>query len=113
MLIKLLQNWRISILDKYKVKLYKRAYEELDSIYHYIAYDKLSPENAKGQIDRIKTAILGLDILPQSHQDRLVGRYAGKGYKQLLIDNYIAIFKIDESKKIVWVVTIQYQGRNI
>ena len=100
-------------MDKYKVKLYKRAYKELDSIYRYIAYDKLSPENAKGQTDRIKTAILGLDTLPQSHQDRLVGRYAGKGYKQLIVDNYIAIFRIDESKKIVWVVTIQYQGRNI
>ena len=73
----------------------------------------MSSENAKGQTDRIKAAILGLDTLPQSHQDRLVGRYAGRGYKQLIVDNYIAIFRIDESKKIVWVVTIQYQGSNI
>ena len=91
----------------------KKAYRDLDSIYHYIAYDKLAPENAKGQVDRIKAAILGLDTVPQSHQDRLVGRYADKGYKQLLVDNYIAIFRIDESEKVVWVVTIQYQGRNL
>ena len=32
------------------------------------------------------------ELFPKSHQDRLVGRYAGKGYKQLIIDNYIAIF---------------------
>ena len=38
---------------------------------------------------------------------------AGKGYRQLLIDNYIAIFKIDEASKTVNVVTVQYQGRNI
>ncbi len=110
---KLLQNWRISILVKYNVRLYKRAFEDLDSIYHYIAYDKSSPENAKGQIDRIKKAILDLDLLPQSHQERSYGRYADKGYRQLLIDNYIVIFKIDETKKIVWVVTIQYHGRNL
>ena len=91
----------------------KRAYRDLDSIYSYIAYEKLAPENAKGQVNRIKDAVLGLDTLPQSHQDRLVGRYADKGYKQLLVDNYIAIFRINESEKIVWVVTIQYQGRNL
>lgn len=91
----------------------KRAYRDLDSIYSYIAYEKLAPENARGQVDRIKAAVLGLDTLPGSHQDRLVGRYAGKGYKQLLVDNYIAIFRIDESEKVVWVVTIQYQGRNV
>ena len=110
---KLLQNWRKNILDKYKVRLYKKAYRDLDSIYRYIAYDKLSTENAKGQVDRIRNAILSLNTFPQSHQDRLVGRYANKGYKQLIVDNYITIFKIDESEKIVWVVTVQYQGRNI
>ena len=91
----------------------KKAYRDLDSIYGYIAYEKQAPENAQKQIDRIKTAILELNKLPQSHQDRLVGRYAGKVYKQLLVDNYIAIFRIDESEKAVWIVTIQYQGRNL
>ena len=60
--------------------------------------DKLSPENAKGQ---------------DAHQERNEGRYAGKGYRQLIIDNYMAIFRIDEPRKIVYVVTIQYQGRNL
>ena len=100
-------------MDKYTVKLYKKAVKDLDSIYAYIAREKLSPVNAKGQTDRIKKAILGLDTMPHSHQDRLVGRYAGKGYKQLLADNYVAIFRIDEKNKIVWIVCIQYQGRSI
>ena len=39
--------------------------------------------------------------------------YAEKGYRQLIIDNYIAIFKVDEVNKIVHVVTIQYQGRSL
>lgn len=56
----LLRNWRKNILDKYKVKLNPRAILELDSIYEYIANDKLAPENAKGQADRIKKAILNL-----------------------------------------------------
>ncbi len=100
-------------MDKYKVKINPRAIRELVSIYEYITNDKWAPENAKGQIDRIKEAILNLDTFPQSHQERNEGRYAGKGYRQLLIDNYIAIFRIDETNKIVYVVTVQYQGRNL
>ena len=100
-------------MDKYKVKVNPRAIRELDHIYKYIANEKLAPENAKGQVDRIKKAVLSLDIFPQSHQERNEGRYAGKGYRQLLIDNYIAIFRIDESHKTVYVVTIQYQGRKL
>lgn len=100
-------------MDKYKVKLNPRAIRELDHIYKYIANEKLAPENAKGQVDRIKKAILSLDTFPQSHQERNEGRYDRKGYIQLLIDNYIAIFRIDESHKTVYVITIQYQGRNL
>ena len=100
-------------MDKYRVKLNPRAFRDIDDIYAYIALEKLSPENAKGQTDRIKAALKTLEVFPQSHQERNVGRYAGKKYRQLIIDNYIAIFRIDEDKKIVHVVTIQYQGRNM
>ena len=99
-------------MDRYRVELLKRAYKDIDSIYAYIAFEKLSPENAQGQADRIRKALLGLDTFPQAHQDRLTGRYAGKNYRQLLIDNYLAVFRIDEEKKTVYVITVQYQGRN-
>ena len=95
------------------MKINPGAIRELDHIYEYIANERSAPENAKGQADRIKKAILSLDTFPQSHQERNEGRYAGKAYRQLLIDNYIAIFRIDETNKTVYVVTIQYQGRNL
>ena len=101
------------MVKKFEVLLYPKAYRDIEEIYSYIALEKLPPENAKGQTDRIWDAIFSLDEHPESHQDRLVGRYAGKGHKQLIVDNYIAIFKIDESKKKVYVITVQYQGRNL
>lgn len=100
-------------MDKYKVKINPKAIRDLDGIYEYIANEKLSAENAKGQIERIKKAVLKLDTFPQSHQERSEGRYAGKGYRQLVIDNYIVIFRTDENSRIVYVVTVQYQGRNL
>lgn len=100
-------------MDKYEVMLYPKAFRDIDDIYAYIAFEKLSPENAKGQTDRIWDAIRMLEQMPEAHQDRLVGRYAGKGYKQLIIDNYLVIYKMDNISKKVFVVTVQYQGRNI
>lgn len=100
-------------MDKYKIMLSPRAFRDIDDIFSYIALEKMSPENAKGQTDRIWAALKKLDTFPQSHQERTEGRYARKGYRQLLIDNYIAIFRIDEVTKTVYVITVQYQGRNI
>lgn len=39
-------------------------------------------------------------------QERNEGRYAGKGYRQLLIDNYFVIFRIDEAEATSWHVKI-------
>ena len=100
-------------MDKYKIKLNPRAYRDLEEIFAYIALEKLSPENAKRQTDRILIKLRKLDTFPQAHQERMEGRYAGKGYRQLLIDNYMVIFRIEEKTKTVHVVTIQYQGRNL
>ena len=43
-------------MDKYKVKINHRAIRELNAIYDYIAKEKSSPEYAKRQTDRIKSA---------------------------------------------------------
>lgn len=98
---------------KYHIKLYPRAYRDMEEIYRYIAIEKQVPENAKAQTDRIWRAIKKPEIFPGSHQDRLEGKYAGKGYKQLLVDNYMTIYKINETEKTVYIITVQYQGRNM
>jgi len=100
-------------MDNYTVKLTKRAFRDIDGIFQYIASEKLSPENAQGQTNRIWKALKTLAVFPQSHQERSEGRYAGKGYRQLIIDNYIAIFRIDDEEKTVYIITIQYQCRNL
>ena len=97
---------------KYDVQLYPKAYGDIDEIYAYIALEKLAPENAERQTDRIWDAIFSLEQYPEAHQDRLVGKYAGKGFKQLPIDNYVIIYKVDELTRVVYIITVQYQGQN-
>ena len=106
-------DWTESTVEKDKVMLYPKAFRDIGSICAYIALEKLAPENAKSQTDRIRAAVESLDSFPSAHQDRQVGKYAGRGYKQLLIDNDTAILKTDEKNRTVCVVTVQYQGRNI
>ena len=102
-----------STMDNYNVVIFPEALRNIDDIYLYIALQKLAPDNAKRQTDRIWNKLRILESNPQKHQERMVGRFAGKGYRQLLIDNYVAIYRIDEEKKNVYVVTVQYQGRDL
>jgi len=49
-------------MDKYEVMLYSKALRDINDIYAYIALEKLSPEYAKGQTDRIWEVIKTLEF---------------------------------------------------
>ncbi len=100
-------------MEKYEVIINPKAYRELKNIYRYISIELLEPSVAKKQTDSIMDEIEKLETFPYSHQDRMFGRYSGKGYKQLLIGHYIVIYKIDSENKVVIVITVQYVGRNM
>ena len=55
-------------MDKYEIMLYPRAYRDIHDIYAYIALEKLSPETAKEQTDRIWQAIKKLELFPKRHK---------------------------------------------
>ena len=86
-------------MGTYKIKVNPKAIRDLDNIFRYIALNKESPENAIGQVLRLETAIMSLADFPYAHQERQEGRFANNGYRQLLVDNYIAIYKVQEYKK--------------
>lgn len=98
-------------MDKYSVKLMSRALRDLDGIYDYIAHTLLEPETALNLVIRIEDAILSLEMTPSRCPERKHGVYANRGYRQLFIENYTAIFRIDEAKKTVIVVTVRYSPR--
>lgn len=57
-------------MAKYKVKLNNQAFRDIDSFFEYIALEKLAPENAKGQTDRIQKLLKTLDSFLHSQQLR-------------------------------------------
>lgn len=94
-------------MDKYSVKLMSRALRDLDGIYDYIAHTLLEPGTALNLVGRIEDAILSLETMPCRCSERKRGAYANRGYRQFFMENYIAVFRIDEAKKMVIVVTVR------
>jgi len=61
-------------------------------------------------VDDIEDALLSLEIMPHRCPERKVGVYARQGYRQLFVGNYTVLFRIDEERKLVMVVTIRYSS---
>lgn len=99
-------------MDKYSVKMTSRARRDLDSIYYYIAHTLLEPRTALCLVNRIEEAILELDQMPYRCPERNRGIYAYQGYREFLVENYTAIYRVDEEAKTVVIITVQYSARN-
>jgi len=95
-------------LDKYHVKLLPKAYRDLDSIYEYIAINFQANQTALNLIGKLEESILSLEITPQRGPKRRVGAYANKEYRQLFINNFTIVYRIDEDNNQVIIVTVRY-----
>lgn len=99
-------------MDKYDVKLYARAYRDLNGIYTYIAENLLEPGTALNMVDELETAIFSLEQLPERGAPRRVGAYANGDYRQLFVKNYCIIYRVLKEKKEVHIVTVRYTPSN-
>ncbi len=99
-------------MNKYIVKLYARAYRDLDGIYTYIAENLLEPGAALNMVDELEAAILSLEQLPERGAIRRVGAYANGDYRQLFVKNYVIIYRVLKQKKEVHIVTVRYTPGN-
>ena len=99
-------------MDKYVVKLYARAYRDLDEIYTYIAKNLSEPGTALNMVDALEEAIFSLEQMPERGAIRRIGIYAEAGYRQIFVKNYVIIYRVLKEKKEVHIVTIRYAPSN-
>ncbi len=95
-------------MDNYVVKLYARAYRDLDGIYTYISKNLLEPGTALNMADELEKEIYSLEQLPERGAIRRTGAYANGDYRQLFVKNYVIIYRVLKEKKEVHIVTIRY-----
>ena len=99
-------------MDRYTVKLYARAYRDLDDIYAYIARTLSEPDTALNVVNELEKAIFSLEQLPKRGVIRRVGVYKDGNYRQLLCKKYCIVYRLIEETQEVHIVTVRYMPGN-
>ena len=95
-------------MAKYTVKLMQRASSDLDDIYNHIADDFKETGTAEKMADSLEEAILSLNEIPYRGSIRRTGAFANRGYRQLFVKNFTIVYRIDEARKMVIIVSVRY-----
>lgn len=98
---------------KYKIVITEQADKDLRGIYEYIAFNLLSPGNAKGQLNRLELNILSLEETPNRFKTYEKEPWHSRGLMQMPVDNFIVFYITDNDKAIVTVIRVMYGGRDI
>lgn len=88
-------------------------YTSKDSVplrhYHNSKKSSVSPHRfQKYTFFFLESGNLSLEEQPYRGAERKYGFYAFKGYRQLIVENYIIIYEVLENEKVVAVVTVKY-----
>lgn len=94
--------------NEYSVRMLPKAYRDIDSIYGYIANTIKEDAAAERLLNKFEGSVLDLVYFPYRGAERKVGVYAGKGYRQVFIDNFTVVYRINENDKEVIIVTVRY-----
>lgn len=98
-------------MKQYRVKITGKALADMEAIYDYIASDLQSPDTAMKQYDRIAAAIESLDTFPERCKLFDSEPECSHGMRQLLVDNYSAVYVVDEEE--VTVLRVLYSSSDI
>ena len=96
---------------KYRVDITDEALADMESIYEYIAFKLLAPENAMGQYNRIADAILTLDSYPERFALFECEPEHSMGIHKMIVDNYVVCYVIDP--EVVTVTNVLYGASDI
>lgn len=95
-------------MDNHEVLLSPKALRDLDAVYAYISRVLQAPDTGVALIDNLEAEIFSLEQFPCRCPERNIGSYANRGYRQLLVRNYTVIYRIDETRKQVVIITVRY-----
>ncbi|MCL2793088.1 MAG: type II toxin-antitoxin system RelE/ParE family toxin [Spirochaetaceae bacterium] len=92
--------------NKYSVEILPRAIEDLDNIYRYYFEESQERTVADKMTNEIEAAILNLEEFPKANPISRDKRLAKKGYRKLIVGNYITLYKIADKTKLVTVARV-------
>ncbi|TCL37239.1 addiction module RelE/StbE family toxin [Anaerospora hongkongensis] len=96
----------------YRVKFTPKAEEDLDEFYGYILGTLSAALAADKLMDHIEAAIMRLKEYPFSCQYVLDEPLKARGYRKLIVDNYLVFYLVEELDKEVVIMRILYGATN-
>jgi len=98
--------------SNYSLKFTPKAYDDLDEIYSYISTKLFAEVVAFNLMDKIEIEINRLTEFPFSCSLVLDEPLKSRGYRKLIIDNYIIFYLLNEVEKQVVIMRILYGATN-
>lgn len=97
----------------FEIEISDQASNDLKNIYEYIGFELQSPENAKGQLERLEKGIFGLEQLPERFRKYDKEPWYSRGLHIRPIDNYCILYILDLDKLLVTIIRVMYGGQDI
>lgn len=96
---------------KYDFEFTSRAEQDLDDILNYIARDLANPTAAKKFYFALSNAIDNICLFPNSAP--LSEFNFALPLRKLIVENYISYYTIDEEKRLIRIIRIQYARQDL
>ena len=94
--------------NNYTIKMTPKAAEDLDNIYKYISEELFAVSSATNILEKIEQGIMVLREFPFSCNYVADEYLKNKGYRKLIVDNYIVFYLIEEEKNQVIIMRALY-----
>ena len=97
---------------EYSVKLTPHAIVRIQETIAYISKVLLVPETARAWSDYLQQEIVGLSTMPARFSAVDEDPWRSRGYRKMLVKNFIVYYYIDDENKTVWVTAVVYGRRD-
>lgn len=96
----------------YSLKFTPKASEDLEHIFIYISRNLFVEIAADNLLERIESSIMRLKNFPYSGSFVMDEPLKNRGYRKLIVDNYVAFYLVNEPEKQVVIMRILYGAQN-
>ena len=112
MVLPLLRRYGQSMIKPYRYKLTPSAIRDLDDIAAYIAGQLYAEDSAIELLNQIEGAILSACDFPQAAPAVNDALLKSKGYRKLIVKNYIILYIPDDEARVLNVMRVVYFAKD-
>ena len=100
------------IEETYEIEITEDCRYEIREIYKYISNNLVADNAAKRLMQKIRKNIYDLSLFPRLYTKIEKKDKRKRDFRKMVVDNYIILYTIDDSKKTVYISHMYYGRRN-